>query len=35
MPAFGPIIVNTRNKETFTNNSDPIEVSEVPLTRGI
>ncbi len=28
-------IVNTRNKGTFTNNSEPIEVSEVPLTRGI
>ena len=34
-------IVNTRNKETFTNpglgtdNSDPLEVSEVPLIRGI
>ena len=31
-------IVNTRNKETFTNpglgtdNSDPLEASEVPLT---
>ncbi len=29
------IIVNTRNKGTFTNNSEPPEVSEVPLTRGI
>ncbi len=28
-------MVNTRNKGTFTNNSEPLEVSEVPLTRGI
>ena len=28
-------IVNTRNKETFANNLDPLEVSEVPLTGGI
>ncbi len=32
---MGTIIVNSKNKWTFTNNSDRREVSKVPLIRGI
>ena len=34
-PMHKPIIVNTRNKDTFTNNFNRREIFKVPLIRGI